>query len=112
MATLQPETTVNGTGVTLYLPQAPLTSGTVTFANGSIEFAVTGASTDTAYDIIDTQSTALFGSGSQGIGAFTTDSSGNGSSTASLPSGYSFGDLFQVDPPSGAGYIGGFSVPK
>jgi hypothetical protein len=95
-----------------------LTSGTVTFANGSLEFAVTGASPDTTYNIIETQSTALESSGSYGISAFTTDSSGNGSSTASLTSGAGYGDLFQVDPLSGtgyisgAGYIGGFLVPK
>lgn len=118
MSTLLPETTVNGTGVTSSSPQAPLTSGTVTFANGSLEFAVTGASPDTTYNIIETQSTALESSGSYGISAFTTDSSGNGSSTASLTSGAGYGDLFQVDPLSGtgyisgAGYIGGFLVPK
>jgi hypothetical protein len=116
MSTLQPETTVNGTGVTPKSPQAPLTSGTVTYANGSIEFAVTGAYPDTTYNTIESQTTALEGSGSYGMSTFTTNSSGDGSSTASYGAGY--GDLFQVEALSGsgyiigAGYIGGFLVPK
>jgi hypothetical protein len=115
MSTLQPETTANGTGVSRWTTQSPLTSGTVTYSNGSVEFAVTGATPNALYDTIESETVALDSSGSYAMGSLTTGSGGNGSTTASLAGGSGSGDMFQVDPastsPYSAGYIGGFSVP-
>ena len=116
MSTFQPENTVNGTGITRWPTQSPLTSGTVTYANGSVAFAVTGASPDTLYQTAESQSVAIDSSGSYLMSAFTTDSSGNGSSTEPMIDGSGIGDLFEFLPAyegtHSAGFIGGFSVPK
>ena len=62
------------------------------------------------YDIIQSETPYLDGSGSYSAGQFTTDASGDGSSSqTSMPVP---GDIFEVIPQSGAGFIGGFSVPK
>jgi Bacterial Ig-like domain len=112
MSTLQPESTTNGKGVvTTAAPQNPLTSGAVTYSKGSLVFSVTGATPDTAYTTVQSETVYLDGSGSYALSELTTDASGNGSSTAPV-SGGSGGDLFAVLSNSGAGFIGGFSVPK
>jgi hypothetical protein len=116
MSTLQPENTVNGTGITRWPTQSPLTSGTVSYANGSVTFAVTGASPGTLYETAESQTVAMESSGSYEMSAFTTDSSGNASSTEPMTDGAGYGDLFEIDPANegsySAGYVGGFSVPK
>jgi len=112
MSTLQPESTTNGIAVaTQASPQDPLTSGTVTFSNGSMIFAVSGASANTEYSTTESQTVELNNSGANYLSDFTTNASGNASSTESLASG-SGGDMFQVQPPCDAGYIGGFSIPN
>jgi Bacterial Ig-like domain len=115
MSTLQPEDTVNGTGITRWPTQSPLTSGTVTYANGSVTFAVTGASADTLYETAESQSVAMESSGSYSMSAFTTDGNGDGSSIEPMIDGSGYGDLFEIDPAYegsySAGYVGGFSVP-
>jgi hypothetical protein len=115
MSTLQAENTVNGAGVSRWPTQSPLTSGTVTYANGSVTFAVTGASPNTLYETGESQTVALNSSGSYGMSAFTTDSSGDASSTEPIVDGSGIGDLFQVDPAYEgsyiSGYVGGFSIP-
>ena len=116
MSTLQPQSTVNGTGVTLPPsagsppPQEPLTSGTITYSKGSVQFTLTGASPSMSHSTSETQGLAISTSETYGLGQFTTDASGNASSTESL--GGNFGDIFEVIPGSGTGFIGGFSIPK
>lgn len=116
MSTLQPEDTVNGTGITRWPTQSPLTSGTVTYANGSVTFTVTGASPGTLYETAESQSVAMESSGSYSMSDFTTDSNGDGSSTEPMVDGAGYGDLFEIDPAYegsySAGYVGGFSVPQ
>ena len=115
-AALQPETKVNGKGDGDTGTQGPLTSGSVTYSSGSLQFTLTGASPDTVYT--STEAGVLGGSSSYllynsaGQSAFTTNSSGDVTFTV-LQDGTA-GDIFTVDTNnanSGAGYIGGFSVP-
>jgi len=116
MSTLQPVDTVNGKGVGgTSGPQGPLTSGTVTLSNGtSLQFVLTGATSNTTYTTVETTNPLGSSNGyelynSQGIGGFTTDSSGDVTFTV-LQDDY-FGDMFEVfSPTAAAGYIGGFSV--
>ena len=118
MSTLQPDSTVNGVGlgsentVGASATQAPLTSGTVTYAKGSATYTVTGTFPDTGFSASESETTYLDGSGTYETDTFTTNASGDAtsSSTGFGPGG----DLFQVDPPyqQGVGFIGGFSVPK
>jgi Big-like domain-containing protein len=116
MSTLQPENTVNGTGITRWPTQSPLTSGAVTYANGSVTFTLTGASPDTLYETAQSETVAMDSSGSYGMSAFTTDGSGDATSTEPIIDGSGIGDLFEVEPAYegsySAGYVGGFSVPK
>ena len=115
-AALQPETKVNGKGDGDTGTQGPLTSGSVTYSSGSLQFTLTGASPDTVYT--STEAGVLGGSSSYllynsaGQSAFTTSASGDVTFTV-LQDGTE-GDIFTVDTNnanSGAGYIGGFSVP-
>lgn len=118
MATLQPETTANGTGVIMAggSPQAPLKSGTVTYSSGSLQFVLTGTSPNTAFSA--GESTNYLGSSSsyllynsQGQANFTTDAQGD--VTFSVLQDNVTGDLFTVVPQGNAiGFIGGFSVPN
>lgn len=111
-STLLPETSTNGGVVTTNSPQDPLSSGTVSYSNGSLQFTVTGASPNTAYSTIESETVYLNSSGSYGLSTLTTDARGNGSSTTQLTFAAG-GDLFEVLPQiSGAGFIGGFSVPN
>ncbi|MGH9599637.1 MAG: Ig-like domain-containing protein [Terracidiphilus sp.] len=120
MSSLQPATTVNGTGLGTVgcpsgtpPPQAPLTSGAVTYAKGAVTYAVTGTSPSTGFSCNESETTYLDSSGTYPTDTFTTNGSGDASSSSTSfgPSG----DLFQVAPTNsadGLGFIGGFSVPK
>ena len=115
MSTLQPQSTVNGTGVTgapsgTPESQATLTSGTITYSMGSVQFALTGASPNMTYSTNESESQVIYSSGTYALGQFTTDASGNASSTESL--GGNYGDIFEANPQNGTGFIGGFSVPQ
>ncbi|HEX8713313.1 MAG TPA: Ig-like domain-containing protein [Terracidiphilus sp.] len=115
MATLLPDTTTNGGAVTTFTKQEPLKSGTVALKNGSLQFTLQGASPNTTYYTDDSENIYMNSSGTYQMTTFTTDASGNGTSTASLNDG-SGGDLFQVGPnampATSAGYIGGFAIPQ
>lgn len=112
MSTLEPASTTNGKGVvTPATPQDPLSSGSISYSNGSIQVTVKGASPNTTYTVNESETNYMDSSGTYALGSFTTDASGDGSATISV-SGGAGGDLFQVVPPSGAGFIGGFSVPQ
>lgn len=114
MAVLLPDTTTNGGAVTTSSKQEPLTSGTVTYSKNSLQFTVKGASPNTTYYTSSSETVYMDSSGTYQLSTFTTDASGNGSSTTTESS--PGGDLFQVGPnampPTTAGYIGGFAVPK
>jgi hypothetical protein len=114
MSTLLPDTTTNGGAVTTLTKQEPLTSGTVTYAKNILQFTIKGASPNTTYYTNSSENIYMDSSGTYQLSTFTTDASGNGSSTTSLSS--PGGDLLQVGPnampPTTAGYIGGFAVPK
>jgi hypothetical protein len=115
MSTLQPQSTVNGTGVTgppsdSPGPQEPLSVGTIIYSMGSVQFTLTGASPNTNHSTNESESLSIDSSGTYALGQFTTDASGNSSSTESL--GGNYGDIFEVNSASGTGFIGGFSVPK
>jgi hypothetical protein len=109
-AVLLPETQTNGAADTTVISQDPLTSGTVTYSNGSLKFTVQGASPLTAYTTDVSETTVVDSSSTYELSTFTTDSMGNGSSTTTLAG--TPGDLFQVRPPKDAGFIGGFVVPR
>jgi len=115
-AALQLATTVNGKGDGATGTQGPLTSGSVTYSNGSLQFTLTGASPDTVYtsgeDGVLGGSSSYLLYNSAGQSAFTTSASGD-VTFAVLQDGTA-GDIFTVDTNnanSGAGYIGGFTVP-
>jgi hypothetical protein len=117
MSTLQPVTVVNAKGLASGTTgQDPLTSGTVTYTNGLLEFVLTGTSPDTA--ISATESGTYLGSSSsyalsssQDQGSFTTDSKGD--VTFTVMQDNDAGDLFVAVPQNnGAGFVGGFSVPN
>ncbi|MFP5230665.1 MAG: hypothetical protein ACLGXA_23865 [Acidobacteriota bacterium] len=119
MATLLPDTMTNGGAVTTDSPQQPLTSGTVTYSNGTLQFTVQGASPNTTYETNSSETVYMDSSGTYGLSHFTTDGSGNGSSSFTWGNLSPGGDLFQVQPEADtqsvsgpAGYIGGFSVPQ
>lgn len=110
-AVLLPETTTDGGKDTpASTGQDPLTSGSVTYSKGSLVFSVMGASPNTAYETSESETNYLDGSGTYGLGTFTTDSRGNGSFSTQL-NGLG-GDMFQVLPQKGNGFIGGFTIPK
>lgn len=113
MSTLEPESTVNGTGLTTGLTQEPLTSGTVTVTSAGATFTLTGTTPNTTFSTSESETVYLDGSGTYQLSTFTTDAQGDGSSTAQMNT--PGGDIFQVDSQNlqaGAGFIGGFSVPK
>jgi hypothetical protein len=121
-AILLPETTVNGKGDGATGAQSPLASGSVAYtaSNQTLQFTLTGASPNTAYQ--SAESGVLGGSqtyllyNSQNQYSFTTNASGN--VTFTVQQDDNTGDIFLVDPYSSnnsntdAGYIGGFNVPN
>ncbi|HLY42929.1 MAG TPA: Ig-like domain-containing protein [Terracidiphilus sp.] len=116
IAALLPAKTVNGGVDTTATSQDPLASGTVSYSNGSVKFTVTGALQSSTYATTESETTFIDSSGTYQLSTFTTDASGNGSSTTTLDD--IGGDLFQVQlqtsPSSStepAGFIGGFSIP-
>lgn len=116
MSTLQPITTVNqGIFAGGASKQAPLTTGAVLYANGSLEFVLEGApantsvgSSENALGLGSSDSYVLYNSQNQDN--FTTDSNGDVSFSV-LQDGV-FGDLFEVSLNGGDGYLGGFSIPQ
>jgi hypothetical protein len=115
-STLLPDTKTDGGMVTTLSAQAPLTSGTVTYSNGTLQFTVKGASPNTSYYTSSSENVYIDSSGSYQLTTFTTDASGNGSSTFAWANLSPGGDLFQVGQSdmssTEAGYIGGFVVPQ
>lgn len=108
-AKLLPETTTNGGADTSSSPQDPLTSGTVTYANGSLTFTVKGAEPSTSYTTVESETNYIHSSGSYAVSTLTTDASGNGISTSPMSS--SGGDMLDVVRANAAGFIGGFTIP-
>lgn len=115
LSTLVPMTSANNGTVTTFSPQSPLTSGTVTYSNGSLVFTVSGASLSTTYFTNESETNYIDSSGTYALSTIVTNAMGNGSSTTTL--NFGGGDMFQVGPQNssgqvdGAGFIGGFSVP-
>ena len=116
LSTLLPATSTNGEVDTTGSPQDPLSSGTVTYSNGSLVFSVNGASPNSPYATVESETIYIGSSGSYELTTFTTDAKGNGSSTTQVAAtGGGGGDLFEVVPQfprQSAGFIGGFSVPN
>jgi hypothetical protein len=116
LSTLLPATSTNGGVDTTGSPQDPLSSGTVTYSNGSLVFSVNGASPNSPYATVESETIYIGSSGSYELTTFTTDAKGNGSSTTQVAAtGGGGGDLFEVVPQfprQSAGFIGGFSVPN
>jgi hypothetical protein len=116
MATLVPLTTTNNGTDTDASPQTP-GSGTVTLSNGSLQFTLSGALPSTNYFTNESETIFIDSSGTYELNTFTTDAKGDGTTTTALSPGPG-GDLFQVGPQTtsnqleGAGFIGGFSVPR
>jgi hypothetical protein len=111
MSTLVPESTTNGGEVTATKGQDPLSSGTVSYSNNTAVFTVNGTSPNAMFDTQETYGSALDSSNTYAIGSFTTNASGNGSLSVNLSSTGEGGDMFNVEGGSGAGFIGGFSIP-
>jgi Bacterial Ig-like domain len=109
-ATLLPQTKTNGGAVTTETEQEGLSSGSIAISSGALQVTVSGASPVSDYDVLESESVSMDSSGTQEIGQFTTNASGNGSGTISSLTG---GDLFQVVQHTGsdAGFVAGFSVP-
>jgi hypothetical protein len=110
MSTLQPQSTVDQGAFANPNPQLPLTSGTVTYANGSITFMLAGTSPNTLLEGAEMDD--VWGdSNGESVGSGTSDSNGN--LTFSGAQDGSYGDLFGVSPGYGNdnGFLGGFSVP-
>jgi hypothetical protein len=114
LAQLQPESTVNEGDLNVSgSTQPPLSSGSVSYANGSFQFTLTGTSPNTPFQASQSETTDLDGSGSYALnGTFTSNSSGD-LTFSDAPSGAG-GDLMAVGPTnsnSAMGFFGGFSVP-
>ena len=112
MAKLLQDTTTNGGVVSPYSPQEPLSSGFVSYSNGSLQVTVSGALPSTNYVISESISVYLNSSGTFPLGTFGTDSSGDGTTNAQLD--FLGGDMIQVEAQNEtqAGYIAGFTVPQ
>ncbi len=113
MSTLQPASTVNGQGLGIgQPPQDPLSSGSVIFSSGSLQFQVTGALPNTTYTsaecALNLGASCYELYSSQGGGGFTTDGCGN--VTFSVLQDGNGGDVFDINPPTGTGFVGGFTV--
>ncbi len=110
LATLEPETTTNGGTVTMTSSQSPLTSGAVTYANGTVTFAMTGASPNSMFTTTESETRYVGSSGTYELNTFSTDAQGDATSSAQLSG--TGGDMLEALPQKSAGFIGGFSVPK
>jgi hypothetical protein len=113
MSTLQPDSTVNGQGVSNNSPQDPLTSGSVTLSNGSFQFQLTGAVPNAIYSAgaceLVAGSSCYQLDNSQSISGFTTNGNGDVTFTV-LDNGP--GDIFSVGRTGSAeGFEGGFLIP-
>lgn len=115
LATLLPESTVNGGGVnTVTGPQDPLQSGTVSYSNGEVQVTMKGTSPNTAFYITDSETVYLDGSGTYTLQEFTTDAQGDVSANAPFSvTTTPGGDQFQIPPATGNnnGFYAGFKVP-
>jgi hypothetical protein len=114
LSTLVPETTTNGGLLAVNdSVQDPLSSGSVSYSNGTVVFTLKGASPNTTYDTVETNGRFLYSSQTYNLGVYIfTDALGNGSSSANLATANSEGgDMFNVEGGTGTGFIGGFSVP-
>jgi len=112
LSTLLPESKTNGGAVTTSKTQDPLGNGSVSYSNGTLLFNVNGATPSTNYQINETEGPALYSSNTYAIGSFTTNGSGTGSASVDLATASSNdGDMFNIEGGSGAGFIGGFSIP-
>ncbi len=123
LETLQPETTVNATGITNGHPvQDPLKNGAVVYTEkGIVGFPVYDAFPNTAYVAYESVTRDVGGSDTNKVITFTTDAGGDGGLNSDFPSGSTGpflsvkgGDIFRVEPQdtSHAGWIGGFYVPQ
>lgn len=118
-STLEPESTVNGTGLVTGKTQDPLSYGLLAYSETQVQFSVTGAAPNASYTVFESVSNAVNGAGSYPLtGTLTTNASGDdyGSGVVEFSppiSGYG-GDIFEVVPQdsSHAGWISGFSVPQ
>ena len=108
LSTLVPESTTNAGAITGSKEQNPLSSGSVSYSNGTLLFTANGAAASTSYTIDQTEGTELQSSNSYVIGTLTTNASGDGSKSISQNPNY--GDMFEVEGGTG-GFIGGFSIP-
>ena len=113
MATLLPESTTNGGVVATNKGQNPLTSGTATYSKSTLLITVKGASPNTNYDPVESNSRFIYNSSSYSLEpGLTTDASGNGATSINLPGqGTEGGDMFTLEGGTGAGFIVGFTVP-
>jgi hypothetical protein len=108
-STLLPESQTDGGAVALYKGQNPLTSGSVSYSNGEMVFTVKGAAADIGYQVDQTSGTDLDSSNSYALGTLDTNTAGDGSASVQLtPTG---GDMFNMEGGTGAGFVGGFSIP-
>jgi hypothetical protein len=131
LSTLQPQSTVNGIGVTLKSPQGqaytnqePLNSGSITYSDNAIQFAVNGTASDLSFLTVESENVYLYGSGTYQCDTFTTNAQGDATATVTTTNTSlcgPVGDLLQAYPANdgssntsdtGAGFIGGFSVPQ
>jgi hypothetical protein len=110
MSTLVPESKTNNGLLPSSVPQDPLTSGSLSYSNGSLTIMVTGGLSNTKYLVGWSETIYVYTSSEEGLPSFATDPTGNGGETTTL-SGFS-GDMFAVGPAGYAGYFGGFSVPQ
>jgi len=99
LSTLLAESTTNGGVVAINKGQDPLT--------------VMGGSASSSYQVDETEGVFIDSSNSYAVGGFKTDAAGDGSTSIDLAkTGSQYGDMFNIEGgSSGAGYIGGFSIP-
>lgn len=114
VSTLQPQSTVNGQGVSNNSPQDPLHSGSIALSNGSLQFQLSGATPNATYSASECPlyyGSDCYGLSDKNTGEFTTDGSGN--VTFSVPSDGVTGDFFSVGRTGtgSEGYEGGFLIP-
>jgi Bacterial Ig-like domain len=116
MATPVPLNTANG-GILGSGSQSLLNNGSITYSNGSFVIVLNGAAPNTSFSV--TESGIPLGTSesfelvdSQGNGSWTTDANGDVTFTV-LDDGYG-GDMLEIfqNTGTGAGFIGGFSVPS
>ncbi|MFZ0303694.1 MAG: hypothetical protein WAL75_13475 [Terracidiphilus sp.] len=112
LSTLLPESKTNSGAVTISKGQDPLSSGTVSYSNNDLMFTVNSTDPAANFQIDETEDAAIDSSNTYAIGSFTTNGSGDGSASVKLSTtGSDYGDIFNIEGGSGAGFIGGFSIP-